>query len=171
MPDAIPHPSHRSADSCSAGRPGGSSSHRSGPTLSVDVRKSSRTTFRTSVALTRPRSGGSLAVDPAWLWEVEVGASGRAGVSNVGRKGCIRVSLYERDRTGTAPQPAPARCLLERVCGNRLRLASPPVRATRIPRGQARPLSTVGRRPLDRRPDLCDFSGQSMSLADAGGVI
>ena len=171
MPDAIPHSSHRSADSCSAGRPGGSWSHRSGPTLSVDVRKPFRTTFRTSVTPTWPRSGRSLVVNPAWLWEVEVGASGRAGVSNVGRKGCIRVSLYERARTGTSPQPTPARFLLERVCGNRLRLASPPVRATRIPRGQARPLSTVGCRPLDRRPDLCDFSGQSMSLADAGRAV
>jgi hypothetical protein len=171
MSDAIPHPSHRSADSCSAGGLGECWSRPSGPTLSVDVRKPFRSTFRTSVTHTWPRSGGSLVVYPAWLWEVEVGASGRAGVSNVGRKGCIRVSLYEHDGTGTSPQPAPARCLLERVCGDRLRLASPPVRATRIPRGQTRPLSTVGCRPLDRRPDLCDFSGQSMSLADAGGAI
>jgi hypothetical protein len=171
MPDAIPHPYHRSADSCSAGELGGSWSHRSGPTLSLVVRKPFRTTFRTSVALTGPRYGGSLVVDPAWLWEVEVGASARAGVPNVGRKGCIRMSLYERDRTRTFPQPAPARCLLERVCGDRLRLASPPVRATRIPRGQTRPLSTVGCRPLDRRPDLCDFLGQSMSLADTGGAV
>ena len=71
MSDAIPHPSHRSADSCSAGGLGECWSHPSGPTLSVDVRKPFRTTFRTSVTPTWPRSGRSLVVNPAWLWEVE----------------------------------------------------------------------------------------------------
>jgi hypothetical protein len=54
MSDAISHPSHRSADSCSTGGLGGCWSHPSGPTLSRDVLKPFRTTFRTSVALSAP---------------------------------------------------------------------------------------------------------------------
>lgn len=170
MPDAIPHPSHRSADSWSAGGLYERWSHTSGPTLSVDVRKPCRSTCRTS-APTSPPSGGSLAVDPARLAELEICPGEWAGLSNVGRKGRLRVSPHERDRTGAFPQPAPARLVLERVRGDCLRLAAPPVRPTRIPRGQTRPVSTIGCRPLDRRSDRDHFSSQSMSLAETGGRV
>ena len=171
QPDAIPHPSHRSTDSWSAGGLCECWPHDARPTLSTDIRKPFRRTLRTSVTPTWPRSRGSLVVDPAGLSEVEVGPREWAGLSNVGRKGRLRVSPHERYRTGASPQPSPARLVLERVRGDRLRLAAPSVRPTRIPRGQTRPVSTVGCRPLDRRSDRVDFSGQSMSLAGARGMV
>ena len=171
MPAAIPHPSHRSADSRCAGGIDQCRPHRVRSTLSVAVRKPFRGAFRTSVTSNSRLSVGSLVVDPARLSQVEVGPSGWAGLSNVVRKGCLRISTHERDRTGTFPQPTPTRCLFERVCGDRLRLAAPPLRPTRIPRRQARPLSTVGRRPLDRQPDRNDFTRQSMREPYGGGTV
>jgi hypothetical protein len=170
MPDAIPHPSHRSAEFWSARGLDQLRPHRGGSTLSVDVRKPFRG-CRTSVASTLPPCSGSLVVDPAKLSGLGADLSAWAGISNVGRKGCLQVSAHEPDRTGAFPQPASARFLLERVCGIRLRLAAPPVRPTWIPRRQARPISTIGGRPLDRRSDRDDFSGQSMSLPYTGGTV
>jgi hypothetical protein len=165
MPDAIPHLSHRSALSWSVG---GLDRDRP-PLCGIDPFGQVSETLSTSLSNVRDHDVTShcwvLGGRSSEVWEVSVEEGAWAGISNVGRKGCVRISTHERDRTGASSQPPSACCLLGRVCGHRLRLAASPVRPTRIPGWQARPLSTVGCRPLDRRPDRDDFSRQSVSLS------
>ena len=86
MPDAVPHRYHRSAEFCFAGGLCDWWPLLAEPTLSVDVRKPCRSTFRKAVTPTSSPFPGSWAVDPAGLSEVEVGQStGQASRTLVGR--------------------------------------------------------------------------------------
>jgi len=147
MPDAVPHRYHSNIGSWSAAGLCDGSPFLTEPTLSVDVRKPRRSTFRVRG---RVRSILGLRIDGIRLepaWSERSPKVLRKGYG----KGRMRRSPGENRGPRKSAQPPSTGRILERAGWHRLRLASPRMRATWVPTGKACPLPQVGCRSVDRR--------------------
>jgi hypothetical protein len=164
------HPSHSSGDfwcpECSSRR----SSLRTWRTLAVDAREPCRSPSPSSPHARPPGrvlrhiSGVSFSGSNLdWLQP-------RTGWQQVGGQGPIRPWPDASARTRRAVESSPTGCVPEHLGGDAVRLASTPMRSTRLPGRQTRAVPEIGRRPMGRGPDPSDVTGRPMRPATGGDL-
>ena len=166
MPDAVPHRYHSSAESWSRGPVCDRWPPLGEPTLSANVRKPCRSTFRV-----RHQARSAFGLPTDGIRSEPVGSEGCPKVLRRGcGKGWVGGSLGDVRGTRKAAQSPSAGRVLERAGRHRLRLASPRMRAAGVPFGKACSLPQVGCRPMDRRSSQSIDQSHALIRVRAGCV-